>query len=612
MKSQRRSTSSARRCRLTAIGLALLAALPARAVELPPQDGSRENRLGLVFSADGETAYWTEWDGRWGSAAASPQTIVTANRVNGSWTPARPMPFSGDFPDSDPFVSPDGEWLYFASDRPGHGSTASTGQDIWRYRLGTNAAPERLGINSDAREYSPVITADGTLYFASDRTGGQGQGDLYRAVARDGGFEPPTRLGPAFNTPTGEWNLWVSASATEILFEASSRASNVAVPGDLYYSWQSAAGWTPAVPVTPLNGRGSDLMPRLHPDGETLVYTSAPIGGHAKLVTARWPALRAALRTSFAPELIVANRSSHDVVFVNLARGEVVARVPTGAGPHLLSNVSDGRVLATGYGQFPEPHVEPVNRRPAFVSEPNSRLTLIDMPSRRAVADFRIDRCESPHASWIVDDRAYVTCEDETAVVVVDLTAAREISRIDTRQQGSHVLAYEAGSGVLVVSNVASGSATLIDIEREETTIVTLDAGSEGLLTHRGTVWVANGGAGTVAVIDPDRSRVVATTDTVCAFPIAMSANSAATVWVACFASSELVALDSASLAVQRRLKLDGQPLNLLLHPLRDLAYVSLPRANAIAEIDLLSGLEVRRVRTGIEPDGLRWAAAYR
>jgi hypothetical protein len=36
--------------------------------------------------------------------------------------------------------------------------------------------------------------------------------------------------------------------------------------------------------------------------------------------------------------------------------------------------------------------------------------------------------------------------------------------------------------------------------------------------------------------------------------------------------------------------------------------YVSLPRRNAIAEIDLDSGSELRRIDVGIEPDGLRWA----
>jgi hypothetical protein len=44
-------------------------------------------------------------------------------------------------------------------------------------------------------------------------------------------------------------------------------------------------------------------------------------------------------------------------------------------------------------------------------------------------------------------------------------------------------------------------------------------------------------------------------------------------------------------------------------HPDRELAYVSLPRANAVEEIDLVPGESIRRIPAGIEPDGLGWAA---
>ncbi len=58
----------------------------------------------------------------------------------------------------------------------------------------------------------------------------------------------------------------------------------------------------------------------------------------------------------------------------------------------------------------------------------------------------------------------------------------------------------------------------------------------------------------------------------------------------------------------QRRQPLADAPLNIVVHPVRDLAYVSLPRANAIEEIDLHTGAVIRRIPVGIEPDGLRWA----
>lgn len=571
-------------------------------------DAGTDNQLGLTFSPDGATAFWVAWNGDWGSSTASTRVIYTARRQKSAWSTPAPAKFTTDHSDSDPFVSPDGLWLYFVSERPVSSDDESSDRNIWRYGLAEEGRLEYLSINSAAAEYSPVVTESGTLYFASNRDGGSGQGDLYRATPVDDGFGAPQTLGPAFNTPTGEWNLWVAADEKEIIFEASSRPTNVSIPGDLYYSWRTVAGWTPAISIRRLNTRHSDLMPRLHPDGKTLYYTSAPIGGHAQTLITAWMPLREQLRSAFAPKLLVANRSSHEVTFIDLSRGEIVASVATGEGPHLLSNVSEGRVAATGYGDFPKPHATPVTRRPPFATAPNSRFTLIDTAKQTVLLDTVIAECAKPHASWLIKSRAYVTCEKEQRIAVIDLHSGRTIQHFETQQAGSHVLSFEPESRVLASSNVDSGSITLIHVDTGATKIVALAAGSEGALAIAGRFWVANGTDGSVSIADPHTGAVIGHIDSVCQFPIALSQDSRRRVWVACFASAELVSIDADTFAIRRRISLDDQPLNVLTHPERLLAYVSLPRQNAVAEIDLESGQELRRIAVGIEPDGLRWA----
>jgi Tol biopolymer transport system component len=569
-----------------------------------------ENQLGLTFSPDGSTAFWVAWNGEWGKSNGGRQVIYSSQRLSGRWSEPAPVIFSGKHSDSDPFVSPDGRWLYFISKRPTDADDLDHDANVWRFSLTEEHRLEHLSINSDAEEYSPVITTSGTLYFASNRDGGPGAGDLYRALPTDNGFSTPEPLGPALNSRAGEWNIWVSPDENEIIFEASSRSTNVSIAGDLYYSWHTPAGWTAAVPIEQLNTRNSDLMPRMSPDGTTLYYTSAPTGGFAEIMSAEWAPLRTALRTTYAPSLLVANRSSHEVTFVDLSRGEITARVATGQGPHLLSNVSEGRILATGFGEFPEPHAAPVATRPPFVEAPNSRLTLIDIAGRVAASDVRLENCAKPHSSWIIENRAYVTCEQEKRVQVIDLDSLRTIDQIETLQDGSHVLNFEAESRTLVTSNVDSGSVTLVDIDDSTTQVVKLAAGSEGSLAVDGRVWVANAIAGSVSVVDPHAGKEIERIESVCAFPIALSANEQEQLWVACFASAELVAIDSNDFTIKRRITLADQPLNLLLHPKLELAYVSLPRQNAVAEISLASGDELRRLSVGIEPDGLRWAQA--
>jgi Tol biopolymer transport system component len=44
--------------------------------------------------------------------------IYTSKQEHGKWSAATPAEFSGNHSESGPFVSPDGRWLYFVSERP--------------------------------------------------------------------------------------------------------------------------------------------------------------------------------------------------------------------------------------------------------------------------------------------------------------------------------------------------------------------------------------------------------------------------------------------------------------------------------------------------------------
>ncbi len=270
--------------------LAIIAVCSAAAAAPDPVEFNAgfQNRSGLTFSPDGRTAWWAEWNGKWGSHARGPSTIYRSVRVGDAWSEPVAAPFTGDFSDDDPFVSPDGAWLYFVSDRPVDDSDDDPDSNIWRYSLRDDGRLEHLSVNSPDTEYSPVVTSMGRLYFASDRDGGFGRGDVYVAEPSDDGFLASVPLGEGVNSRHGEWNVWVSADERALVFESSSRPENRSGPGDLYFSLRTLTGWAPAIPLEALNSVDSDLLPRMHPDGETLYYTTAPIGGHARIVSVKW------------------------------------------------------------------------------------------------------------------------------------------------------------------------------------------------------------------------------------------------------------------------------------------------------------------------------------
>ncbi len=111
--------------------------------------------------------------------------------------------------DDAPCLSVDGRELVFASNRPG-----SVGnRDLYVCRRSDLTAkwdaPVSLGaeINTTANEDNPVLADIGlTLYFSSNRPGGHGGMDIWRArrPSTTAPFGTPTNLGPIVNTPQDE------------------------------------------------------------------------------------------------------------------------------------------------------------------------------------------------------------------------------------------------------------------------------------------------------------------------------------------------------------------------------------------------------------------------
>ena len=237
-----------------------------------------------AFTPDGRTLYFvrstpnfTDWK------------IYVTQMAGGRWTEPKLAPFSGKYRDADPFVTSDGKHLYFISDRPVDGAQRED-MDIWvmeKTKSGKWGEPRNLGapVNSPGSEWLPRLAANGTLYFGSDRPGGEGKTDLYRAAAAGSGFEEPENLGPAINSAADEYEPCIAPDESYLIFMASGRPDDLG-GGDLYYSAHKGGRWTPAVNLGPkINGRGLDIAPMVSPDGRYFFYSSArrdpslPAGG---------------------------------------------------------------------------------------------------------------------------------------------------------------------------------------------------------------------------------------------------------------------------------------------------------------------------------------------
>ena len=234
-----------------------------------------------TFTPDGLHLYFVRRDATWGDFNdRTPGYIYESHFIDGQWSTPQIADFSGTYSDSAPFISTDGRWFFFTSNRPYDGKQG-TGPGIW-FMESTNAEwskpqPMRGGINSAGTEYSPVLANSGQLYFASTRKGGLGQGDIYRCQFSEGICKDIQNLGKAINAPSGEWNVFVDPDETYMIFEASGRIQGRDY-GDLYISFRKEGIWQKAQFLKEMNSEGSDLAVSLSRDGKWLFFAQSHDG----------------------------------------------------------------------------------------------------------------------------------------------------------------------------------------------------------------------------------------------------------------------------------------------------------------------------------------------
>ena len=234
---------------------------------------TRDYESSITFAPDGNTAYFVK-----STPDLSFRVILMSRLEQGKWSTPEVVSFSGQYNDTDPCLSPDGKKLFFASRRPITGTTPKADYDLWVVeRMSSGwAEPRHLNppVNSDAQETSPCTTADGTLYFSSNRGGGKGAADLYRAQPGGGDYSTPENLGDMINSPGPEIQVFASADEHVLIFAAAGRKDGIGSV-DLYLSQRTDGAWsTPVNLGNKINSSGVDSAPRISPDGKYFFWTS--------------------------------------------------------------------------------------------------------------------------------------------------------------------------------------------------------------------------------------------------------------------------------------------------------------------------------------------------
>lgn len=167
----------------------------------------------LVFTDSFNQMYFTRNNYVESSKDPSDEGIVNLNiyhakEEDNKWTNVEGVPFNSDeYSVGHPTLTPDGDTMYFASDRDG----GKGGLDIWRVSKTDSGwgEPVNLGgkINTKGNEHFPFYHPSGKLYYASDALPGLGGLDIYRVEKKENGFSFPHNMGYPINSPQDDFGL---------------------------------------------------------------------------------------------------------------------------------------------------------------------------------------------------------------------------------------------------------------------------------------------------------------------------------------------------------------------------------------------------------------------
>jgi hypothetical protein len=150
--------------------------------------------------------------------------------VDGSWRDIQKVeaPINTTGWESQPSISADGKTLYFASNRAGKiGGESPSNVDLFVSHMQPDSSwstPVNLGskINSAKYEASPFITTDGqTLYFCSDGHGGMGGLDLFQSTRlgpTDTDWRAPVALPTPINSTANDFFFCMPATGSRVYF----------------------------------------------------------------------------------------------------------------------------------------------------------------------------------------------------------------------------------------------------------------------------------------------------------------------------------------------------------------------------------------------------------
>lgn len=291
--------------------------------------------------------------------------------------------------------------------------------------------------------------------------------------------------------------------------------------------------------------------------------------------------------------LITGNKGENTVSLIDMETGREYARLETGDQPHEIAISPDGQ-------------------RAAVVAYGGTTIDIFDISSASRVERIDLSPGRRPHGLvWLPDNRLIATTEGSDSLTIVDM-ADHSVSQIPTGQQGSHMVAVSEFFDRAFVTNMGSGTVSVIDlVAGEKIRDIPFEGTPEGLaLSQDGSIlWVADRDGARLFAIDT-RSFETLEEIPVGNVPIRVAISpDGRTVVTSNYGDGSLTLIDATSRSVIDTVQVSGSAeaaqVTILFAEDGEMLYVAETGRNQIAAVNMVRREVSRRYDAGEDSDGL-------
>jgi len=301
-----------------------------------------------------------------------------------------------------------------------------------------------------------------------------------------------------------------------------------------------------------------------------------------------------------SPALLVLNKGEANLAIVDPASLKVVARIPTGTGPHEVA--TDGKLaFVANYGD----------------QTPGNTLSVIDLGTQKELRRVDLGSLRRPHGIVAQGGKVYFTVELNKLVARYDPQTDKLDWLMGTGQEITHMLVMNKDGSAIYTANILGDSVTALQQipgpRGWQATQIAVGKGPEGIdMSPDGAeVWVAHSKDGGISIIDTATKKVKET------LPMAMKHSNrlkftpdGRRVFVSDAEAGEVLVIDAAARKVVDHVKVGGVPLGIQMQPDGARAYVADAQSGIIV-LDLKTLKVAGKIETGAAPDGMAWVSAH-